>query len=171
MLVIPVPEVNGWVRERTAYYDDSFLGRDDAFINAHITLLGPWIPQPTTADLEKVAAIAHATSSFEYSLRSLGTFPDGIIYLDPLPTEPFTLLTAKLTAAFPDHPPYGGAFGSVVPHLTLDQASDEVSIESVTRSLGEVVPTTTRATRIDLQWWENNNCHVMASWDLVRQVG
>lgn len=171
VLVIPVPELDGWVRERTAYYDASFLGRDDSFINAHITLLGPWIPQPTPADLEKVASIAAVTPSFHYSLENLGIFPDGLIYLDPLPVQPFTTLTAKLSETFPDYPPYAGTFGSVVPHLTLDRAGKEVSLESVTASLGKAIPKATRATRIDLQWWENNNCHVMASWRLIGQVG
>lgn len=167
VLAIPLTELNEWVRDRTAHYDASFLGQDGDFLNAHITLLGPWIAEPSTDDLARVASIAARAPAFDFSLVELGVFPDGIIYLNPCPDQPFTALTAHLAAAFPDYPPYGGLFASVVPHLTLDQASEAVSVDSVRASLGNLIPVSARATRIDLQWWENNNCHVMASWPLA----
>lgn len=166
MLVIPVPELNAWVRARTAHYDASFLGRSPAFVNAHVTVLGPWLTEPTAADLARIGAIAAATPSFSFSLGELRTFPDGIIYSEVTPTAPFTALIEQVSAAFPSHPPYGGAFGSVVPHLTLDQVGAEVTVASVRQSLDGLVPTTSRAEQIDLQWWENDNCHVMTSWQL-----
>lgn len=166
VLVIPVPELNDWVRARTAYYDASFLGHEATFVNAHITLLGPWLTTPTPRDLARVAEIAARTPAFDYVLTDLCTFPDGIAYLDPEPAAPFTALTDHLIATFPQCPPYGGAFGTVVPHLTVDQVRDEVTLESVRASLGGLIPTRSRATRIDLQWWENDNCHVMGSWEL-----
>lgn len=166
VLVIPVPELNGWIRARTAHYDASFLGRSPDFVNAHITVLGPWLAEPTAADLACIGAIAAATPTFSFSLGALRTFPDGIIYLEVTPATPFTALTEQVSAAFPDHPPYGGVFGSVVPHLTLDRVGTEVTVASVRQSLDGLVPTTSRAEQIDLQWWENDNCHVMASWPL-----
>lgn len=167
VLVIPVPTLNGWVRGRTAFYDSAFLGSDAAFVNAHITMLGPWITDPTTADLARVGEIASRTEAFEFSLADVAAFPDGLLYLAPTPAAPFSELTTELATAFPDYPPYGGAFGSVVPHLTLDQTSETVSASSVRASLGAILPATAQATRIDLQWWENHNCHVMASWPLA----
>lgn len=166
MLVIPVPELNDWVRDRTAYYDASFLGANADFINAHITMLGPWISEPSAEDLARVARITARVPAFDFSLVELGLFPDGIIYLDPSPAQPFTALTEELAAAFPDYPPYGGAFGSVVPHLTLDRASTVVSVDSVRASLGDLIPAMTRAKQVDLQWWDNDNCHVLETWPL-----
>jgi hypothetical protein len=48
-------------------------------------------------------------------------FPSGLIYLAPNPTEPFKRLTEIMAAAFPDWPPYGGAFDDVVPHLSIGE--------------------------------------------------
>lgn len=127
--------------------------------------------QPSKDALQRVGAIAARTQPFDFALADFGVFPDGIIYLAPTPAAPFSALTAALTRAFPEYPPYGGAFGEVLPHLTLDRLSDDVSSESVQRSVGALVPLATRATRIDLQWWANDNCHVMASWELVGELG
>ncbi len=46
-------------------------------------------------------------------------FPANVVYLAPDPAEPFVALTEALAAAFPDCPPYGGAFDEPVPHLTI----------------------------------------------------
>lgn len=166
VLVIAVPELNEWIRERTAFYDPTFLSDDPGFVNAHITLLGPWISDPDDAELRTVAEIAKSTPSFAFTLEEIATFPDGIVYLAPAPAAPFTDLTARLARAFPEHPPYAGAFASVVPHLTLDQVGAEVSVESVRTSLGALVPATVRSTHIDLQWWENDRCRRLRSWPL-----
>lgn len=167
MLVIPVPELNPWVRDRTGYYDRSFLSDDPEFVNAHITLLGPWIREPSAADLAAVAAIADSTPAFDYRLTELAAFPGGVIYLDPDPAHPFARLTAELATAFPAYQPYGGAFRSVVPHLTLDQIGTDVSLASVRASLGDSVPVASSAERIDLQWWENDRCRRLHTWRLA----
>ena len=53
-------------------------------------------------------------------------FPEGVLYLDPEPSERFSQLIGAVWTRFPDHPPYGGAFATVIPHLTVVdcQASD-----------------------------------------------
>ena len=168
VLVIPVPELNPWVRERTAFYDRSFLADDPSFVNAHITLLGPWLPKPTATDLASVRAIAAGTRPFDFVLDDIAAFPGGIIYLRPLPSAPFTDLTAKLVAAFPAYPPYAGAFPDPIPHLTLDQIGDQVSLASVRACLSDLVPIRARASHIDLQWWNNDDCHLVHRWPLGR---
>ncbi len=55
VLAVPVPQIDVVVRERTAYYDASFVSADPGFVHAHITLLAPWIDEPTPADLATVA--------------------------------------------------------------------------------------------------------------------
>lgn len=164
--MIPVPELNPWMRERTAFYDRSFLAEDPNFVNAHITLLGPWVANPTDDDVAQVQAIAAETPPFEFALERLAAFPGGVIYLVPTPSDPFVALTERLCTAFGDYPPYAGAFEQVVPHLTLDQVGADVSVASVRRSVGDLIPVRTRASRIDLQWWENDACRRLHSWRL-----
>jgi len=47
VLAVPVPELDEVVRERTAFYDASFVSSDPGFTHAHITVLGPWVTEPS----------------------------------------------------------------------------------------------------------------------------
>lgn len=172
VLVIGVPQLESLIRARTAHYDASFLGIDAGFSNAHLTVLGPWIGDPNRSDLDAVAAIAAAHPPFDFTLEHLGIFPNGVIHLVPDPAEPFTALTSALSSAFPAHPPYGGQFDQVEPHLTVDAlapaGADQpaVTLDSVRRMLGDAIPAHCHADRIDLQWWANHDCRVLHSWPL-----
>ena len=131
VLVVPVPELEPFVRERTEHYDASFLSSDPAFVHAHVTVLGPFLDDPTPADLEAVAAIAADVPAFDFELDRFGEFADGILHLLPDPDASFRELTRRLVAAFPQCPPYGGAFAEPLPHLTVEKrttAIDETSV-------------------------------------------
>lgn len=166
VLVIPVPGVEGYVVERTIRYDRSFLSADPAFAHAHLTLLGPWLPEPAQADLDLVADIARRGEPFGYELREVAVFPDGTIHLVPEPLEPFAMLTKALVAAFPQCPPYAGRFPDSTPHVTLEREAPGISVASVRTELAGLLPIAQTASQIDLQWWGNDDCHVRASWPL-----
>jgi 2'-5' RNA ligase len=166
VLAVPVLALEEVVRERTAFYDASFLSADPGFVHAHITLLAPWADRPADADLGRVARIAQATASFDVKLAQVGEFPDGVFYLHPEPDGELRELTASLAAAFPDHPPYGGGYGDVVPHLTLDRRSATVTAATVRASVARLLPLTVTVDRIDLQWWANHDCRRLRSWPL-----
>jgi 2'-5' RNA ligase len=167
VLVVPVPELEPFVVERTRHYDDTFVSADPSFVHAHITLLAPWLLHPAPADLERVAKLAAAAEPFAFTLADLGVFPGGTIYLDPTPVEPFAALTAELVAAFPQCPPYDGLFDAV-PHLTVDSVLGGVTAEDTRAALGELVPARCRADRISLQWYANHGCRTLAEWELGR---
>jgi len=166
VLVIPVPGVEDYVVERTIRYDRSFLSMDPAFAHAHLTLLGPWLPEPAQADLDLVADIARRGEPFGYELREVAVFPDGTIHLVPEPLEPFVMLTKALVAAFPQCPPYAGRFPDSTPHVTLEREAPDISVASVRTELAGLLPIAQTVSRIDLQWWGNDDCHVRASWPL-----
>jgi hypothetical protein len=166
VLVVPVPELEPFVRGRTAHYDASFVSADPAFVHAHITVLGPYLSRPRPADLDVVAGIAADVAAFDFRLDRLGEFADGIIHLLPEPDEGFRELTRRLVAAFPQCPPYGGAFPDPVPHLTLDQRAPGIDPTSVRAALGDVVPATCRADRVALHRYANHDCRVLADWKL-----
>ena len=174
VLQLPVPALEGWVRARTAHYDAGFVSTDPRFGHAHITALGPFAPAPSATDLRTVADIARATAPVHVRLERLGQFPNGIIHLVPDPADALRDLTARLVAAFPAWPPYGGEFGAdVQPHLTVDAASDAaphpVDLASTAALLGDVVPVEVVLDRLQLAWWETDRCHVMAEWPLGRR--
>jgi hypothetical protein len=42
-----------------------------------------------------------------------------VLWIAPEPTEPVVAMVRAIAAAFPEHPPYGGQFESVIPHVTV----------------------------------------------------
>lgn len=161
---MPVPALDAYVREQTRRQDPSFLSTDPAFSNAHVTVLGPWLAHPTADDLAVVASIVDDQPAFGLSLTEVREFPDGLLYLTVEPAGPFERLTARVAAAFPATPPYGGRFAHPVPHLTVGHRLTGATVASLTRDLDDLLPVRTRAERLDLQWWANDDCHVRHSW-------
>jgi hypothetical protein len=166
VLVVPVPELEVFVLERTHHYDSSFVSADPAFGHAHVSALGPFLDDPSEADLALVGDIARRTPAFDFTLDRLREFPDGLIYLAPDPDAPFRELTRELIAAFPQCPPYGGAYPEPVPHLTLDQRADGIDLASVRAALGDALPARCRADRLVLARYANHDCRVLAEWKL-----
>ena len=127
-MIVAVPEaaalVDSW-RERTC------ADRPSIGIPAHVTLLFPFVP---AAELDEavIAALAEVVTEgtpFEFSLARTARFPD-TLYLAPEPPEPFVRLTRAIHARFPDHPPYEGAFETIVPHLTVAHGDAELMDEA-----------------------------------------
>lgn len=169
VLQLPVPPLEAWVVERTRTYDEAFVSADPAFGHAHITALAPFAPTPTSQHLATIAALAARTEPITVRLEEIGQFPNGVIHLVPEPDAPLRSLTDALTEAFPGFPPYEGRFGPRVdPHLTLDAVSEEVSVASTRRALGDLLPTMCTLEELQLTWWESDRCHVMTSWPLGR---
>ena len=79
VLVVPVPELEAFVRERTEHYDASFLSADPAFVHAHITALGPFLDDASEAELAVVGDIARRTPAFDFTLDRLGELDHGIL--------------------------------------------------------------------------------------------
>jgi len=167
VLVVPVPELETFVRERTAHYDASFVSADPAFVHAHITALGPFLDDASEAELAVVGEIARRTPAFDFTLDRMAELAHGILSLLPDPGEPFRELTRALVAAFPQCPPYGGAFPEPVPHLTLDRRADGIDLASVRLALGDAVPARCRADRLVLARYANHDCRVLTEWKLA----
>jgi 2'-5' RNA ligase len=166
VLVVPVGQLEEFVRARTEHYDSAYLSADPAFVHAHITALGPFLDHVDDAAASTIEQIARQTEPFDFTLATIATFPNGIIHLVPDPDDAFRRLTARLSEAFGQCPPYAGAFEDVRPHLTLDARSDVVS-EATTRALlGTTIPASGRAVRLDLVWYDAGDCRVIRSWPL-----
>lgn len=166
VLAVPVPQLERFVRGRWQHYEPTWVSTDRAFTHAHVTALSPFLAEPTVDDLVRVADVAAGIEAFEFCLHEVQTFPNGVLHLPPDPPEPFEELTRRLAAAFPQCPPYAGRYRDVAPHLTLDWTSDTVTPASTRRLLGDDVPVTCRAERLELQWYEMGGaCRVVRSWE------
>ena len=105
----------------TAHLLDAWPGPRRGIVSSHhVTVLDPFVPSFLLgADVEAaVREILGDMAPFTYELARLERFP-GVLYLAPDPDEPFIEMTEALCRRFPDYPPYGGAFDSIVPHVTL----------------------------------------------------
>ena len=91
----------------------------------HVTVLYPFIParRLNAAAIDELRDLIAAVPAFELSLASVGRFP-GVLHLQPEPAEPFVALTEAIVARWPEHPPYGGAYASVVPHVTVAEGAE-----------------------------------------------
>lgn len=166
VLLVPVPALEGYIRGRWEHYDPAWVSRDPTFTHAHITALAPFLPSPTQADLDRVAALARATPAFDFRLDEVTAFPDGLLHAVPEPAAPFAALTARLWREFPACPPYAGEFAEVVPHLTLDRVGPGVSLASVVADLAGQLPVRARAERLELHRYAESDCRVLAGWPL-----
>src|SRR5262249_34354813 len=88
---------------------------------APVPFLYPFVPpgQIPPAVLGKAAAAVASVQSFDCQFAATGWFGDQVVWLAPEPDSPFRALTAAVHAAFPQCPPFGGAFAEVIPHLTI----------------------------------------------------
>jgi len=143
-VVVLVPEARAaadrWRRAHTA--DGA------ARMPPHVTLLYPFVDDGALAerDLDAVREVVSAHAAFDFALARFGEFAGEarVLYLAPDPDEPFRRLTAALARAFPAHPPYGGAFAEVVPHLTLAEGP-AAPLDEIRAAVGPALPIAARA--------------------------
>jgi 2'-5' RNA ligase len=114
---LPIPSALEHIRRRF----DPVAG---VGIPAHVTILYPFLDpdQLNAAVRRQLAVIAARHEPFDVRFERVGVWP-GVAYLAPEPAGPFVRLTEEMAAAFPDHPPYGGAFEEVIPHLTITESA------------------------------------------------
>jgi 2'-5' RNA ligase len=91
----------------------------------HVTLL---VPAP--GDVEAIAEVLFEFAAFDVVFARVERFP-GTLWLAPEPAQPFARMIEALMRRFPDHPPYGGSFREIVPHLTVAQSSFDEAVSAL----------------------------------------
>lgn len=90
---------------------------------AHVSLIVPFAPARVIDDDVKksLRVLFERFARFEFVLREPGWFDRRVLFLSPEPSEPFRDMTRALVRAYPDYPPYEGAFNDIVPHVTIGE--------------------------------------------------
>ncbi len=123
VLVLPIPEAEPIVSQLRAAHDSSAA----AGMPAHVTLLYPFrsYEEIDAACLSKIEEIVSDADPLDITFRGHSRFP-AVLWLAPEPVEPIVRLTEIFMSRFPEHPPYGGAFDTITPHLTVAEGDAEV---------------------------------------------
>ncbi|MEA2687677.1 MAG: hypothetical protein QOD51_284 [Candidatus Eremiobacteraeota bacterium] len=139
-IVIPVPDTETLVGNIRREHDPSARRG----VPAHITLIVPFFAAPVPPDvIVELTAMFAAAPSFELEFRSVGQF-ETTLFLTPAPAGPIIALIEELVRRWPEHPPYGGIYDTIVPHLTVVDDQDGALCEDVTSQLMPHLPITTR---------------------------
>jgi len=163
-VVIPVREAEPIVRRRAfQVWGPGLMPTDDGVV-AHITLLSPFFPPDQIDDgvLHHLSVFFGDVIPFGFALTEVCEFPAGLTYLAPEPATPFRRLTQELHHAFPEFPPYGGAFDDVVPHLTVPLPPGE-DTESLRISLRRVLPLAAHAVEATIVQVAEGDTHLIAT--------
>lgn len=123
LITVPelVPYTDRWRSvSRTSARPDVALNE---LIPPHVTVLVPWITEPTEADVERLRVAVEDVSPFDLSFPTAGQFPNGTAWLRPEPFDAVRDLIRTVTAAFPECPPYNGEFPDPHPHLTISSSA------------------------------------------------
>ena len=128
----------------------------------HVTLLYPFVAETAVdaALLGRLERIASERPPVPFELRDTARFP-GVLYVAPEPSDPFSDLIRSLWRAWPKHPPYGGAYATIVPHLTLIEGRPEPP--DVERRMADLLPIRAEATEMHLVIPDGG------TWQLVRR--
>ena len=116
-ILIKVPQVESLVGKYRRDLDPSA----EWGVPAHVTLLYAFLP-PSEIDAKVLGRIATCVSghrAFEVQFARAKWFGEEVLWLAPEPDSPFRELTATLSDAFPEAPPYGGTIIDPTPHLTV----------------------------------------------------
>ena len=144
-IIVPIPEaepiVGPWRRLHTP--------SGAAGMPAHITLLVPFTDSAVLggARIRAVEQVLALFESIELSLATTACFegPPLVLYLAPKPAGPFREMTEALVRAFPEHPPYGADYATIVPHLTVATRLGREDLAAIEAEIAEALPITARA--------------------------
>lgn len=136
----------------------------------HVTLLFPFVDdsQLSARTIDEACRVIGRFRVFDFALNVVGRFdnlPDqSYLWLAPKPAEPFVELTRAVAEAFPDNPPYGGAFAEIVPHVTIVSSTDELILRRAEERISEELPIASRATSVSIMEQRRG------SWQLLVNV-
>ena len=137
-------------------------------VPAHVTIVHPFRAVVDEATAHDVAAVASRIESFDARFATVDRFPGSVLFLSPEPVDRFKQMTRLFVNAFPDCPPYGGAFPDPHPHVTVGSRIDAATADSLEHLISPGLPLTTRVERLTLLVEDDEGQWTVArSWPLA----
>ncbi|MFK4082680.1 2'-5' RNA ligase family protein [Kribbella sp. NPDC020789] len=159
-ILITVPELAAYTRRWRSVSRSSARPQVplDELIPPHVTVLVPWVAEPTADDADRLRAVARTVQPFELSFPTAGQFPNGTVWLRPEPFDTVQALLRAVFAAFPQCPPYGGEFPDAHPHLTISSSAQggPAVLAEAQAALAAEPPPAVQLTELGL-WREDEN--------------
>ena len=124
-------------------------------IPLHITLLWPFVPPRALTDsvIATLRTFFAERAPLSFELARIDAFPDAL-YAAPEPAAELIDLIDALALAFPETPPYGGAFAQTIPHATLavptEGSEAEHTLERLRGAAASVLPVACEVTYASL---------------------
>ncbi|MFI9596495.1 2'-5' RNA ligase family protein [Nonomuraea sp. NPDC052265] len=143
-LVVTIPEAEPLVGHWRSRLDAAAADG----VPAHVTILYPFLDRDRLEEVALGRLIA-AHPAFDVRFTGCGRFP-GVLYLAPDPERPFRELTEAVAGRWPEAPPYGGRFASIVPHLTVADQQEPELLDRVEAELIAGLPLTARVREVRL---------------------
>jgi len=85
---------------------------------------------------------------FDFSLSEVRWFDQRVVYLAPSPQSAFRGLSQGVIEAFPQFPPYEGAYDDVIPHVTVGEDAPHFLLRAAGWMVKRRLPITGRATEV-----------------------
>lgn len=135
---------------------------------AHLTLLYPFVPpaRVNRAVVSRFEGVSKGLRQFDAEFDDFGWFADQVLWLAPSRPEPFENLISRLTDAFPEFPPYGGAFDEVVPHVTIGEGGAPRLLRAAMDAIRPQLPLKSRVASLSLMTGSTEP----GSWHVVDRV-
>jgi 2'-5' RNA ligase len=142
------------------------LYHNDLMVPPHVTLAIPFKPlELVTAEVvQQLTKLFEETLQFDFELNQVRWFDTNVVYLEPSNAEAFRSITERLQQIFPDFHPYGGAFDSVIPHVTLSEHGSFADRRIVGRLAHKYTPIFARASHV----WLMSNQRGLDDWAVVK---
>ena len=139
-VIVPVPETEPVVGAFRAALDRS-AGWG---VPAHVTVIYPFLAPDRLGphELRRLRDAIRSVPRFDVSFPEVRWFADTVVWLAPHPADSFRALIDAVWSAFPECPPYGGAFGTPVPHLTIGDDADLDALSAAGDAISRRLPVT-----------------------------
>jgi hypothetical protein len=105
-------------------------------------------------------------SPFDAVFDGFGWFADRVVWLAPSQPAKFESLILRVVDAFPECPPYGGAFEDVIPHVTIGDGGDVELLRAAANAIRPRLPLETSVAALTLMEGSTEP----GSWHVVERV-
>lgn len=171
-LIVPTPAAErATQRWRRRYTQDGVEG-----MPPHVTLLYPFLADEAlrAEHLRALRAVLAAFQPFDFVLGEFAEFPasatsPSVLYLAPKPADRFRDITTAIVARFPDHPPYGGRFPTIIPHLTVAEDAG-APLAEIRAEIEPTLPIRARAAEAHLMLYGSRGWRLHTSVHLVNHA-